>query len=241
MSYSGDFMPRDRSMHPPALHPGYKTSILRAPQQPLLAMRQTLSELTGPVFDDSDIRPLDNDLLRNACVDGEPIGERILVHGRVIDQNGRALAATLVEVWQANAGGRYRHVNDRYQAPLDPNFSGYGRCLTDSDGWYRLRTLKPGAYPWPNRVDDWRPAHIHFSLFGPALATRLITQMYFEGDPLLPGCPIFNSVADAGARQRLVATLDRTASAPFDALAYRFDMVLRGRKQTFFENRPEGM
>ena len=148
---------------------------------------------------------------------------------------------SLIEVWQANAGGRYRHVNDRYMAPLDPNFGGGGRCVTDDEGWYAFRTIRPGPYPWPNDHNSWRPAHIHLSLFGDAFAQRLVTQMYFEGDPLLPLCPIYNSIPDADARARLVAPLDMSAAQPFDLLAYRFDITLRGRNATAFENRPEGL
>jgi len=240
MAPDGDFHPRDHAQHPPALTPAYKTSVARSPSQPLLALPQGLSERTGPVFTARDIGPGDADLLTNFLHGGEPIGERIIVHGRVTDGNGRPVPNTLVEIWQANAGGRYRHVKDTYLAPLDPNFGGCGRALTDADGYYAFRTVKPGAYPWPNGVDTWRPAHIHFSLFGTAFCQRLITQMYFEGDPLIPRCPIVNTIADAEAVSRLVAPLDMPASKPFDALAYRFDIVLRGRRSTVFENRPEG-
>ena len=234
------YIPRDRGIHPPAYAPDYKTSVLRSPRKALLALQQSLSELTGPVFGHDDLDPLDNDLLRNARVDGDPIGERIIVHGRVMDENGRPVPGALLEVWQANAGGRYRHVNDHYVAALDPNFGGCGRTLSDQDGWYHFRTIKPGPYPWRNRLNDWRPAHIHFSLFGAGFVTRLITQMYFEGDPLLPLCPIYKTIPDEGARARLVAPLDVDAGISLDSLTYRFDLVLRGRSQTYFENRPEG-
>jgi protocatechuate 3,4-dioxygenase beta subunit len=237
---SGDYFQRDRTIHPPAYFPDYKTSILRSPRMPLVAIGQTLSEKTGPVFGHEIIRPHDNDLILSAARDGLPIGERIIMHGRVMDETGRPVPNVLIEIWQANAGGRYRHVVDDYVAPLDPNFDGYGRCLTDEDGSYRFRTIKPGPYPWRNRNNDWRPAHVHFSLFGPAFVTRLITQMYFEGDPLLPLCPIYNSIPDAGARERLVARLDMGESEPLDCLAYRFDIVLRGRRGTPFENKREG-
>ncbi len=240
MLWEAEFYQRNREAHPPALTPGYKTSVLRSPRHPLLALEQTLSELTGPVFGAADIDPLDDDLIRNHAVDGEPIGERIIVHGRVLDENCRPVPGTLVEVWQANAGGRYRHVFDRYKAPLDPNFGGAGRCLTDAEGRYLFRTIRPGPYPWRNRMNDWRPAHIHFSLFGPAFATRLVTQMYFEGDPLIRRCAILNTIGDPEAIDRLVAPLDMNMAVPFDCLAYRFDIVLRGRRQTLFENRPEG-
>jgi protocatechuate 3,4-dioxygenase beta subunit len=237
----GEYIARDRSIHPPPYVPDYKTTVLRSPRKPLLALQQSLSELTGPVFGPGDLDPLDSDLLSNARVDAEPIGERIVVHGRVLDQTGRPVPGALLEFWQANAGGRYRHVHDNYVAQIDPNFGGCGRCLTDSDGAYHFRTVRPGPYPWRNRLNDWRPAHIHFSLFGHAFITRLITQMYFQGDPLLPLDPIFNAIPDAGARERLVAPLDLDAGIPLDTLAYRFDIVLRGRRQTYFENRPEGL
>jgi len=236
----GRFFPRNRAIHPPALTPAYKTTVARSPRQPLIAFPSTPTEETGPVFGPADLGPRDNDLLLNWAKDGEPIGERIIVHGRVTDENGRGVSGALVEIWQANAGGRYRHRNDDYLAPLDPNFGGCGRCLTGEDGAYAFRTVKPGAYPWPNATDSWRPAHIHFSLFGSGFGQRLVTQMYFEGDPLIPLCPIANAIPDPAARDRLVAPLDLRAAKPFDALAYRFDIVLRGRRSTQFETRPEG-
>ena len=196
--------------------------------------------MTGPVFGQADLDPLDHDLLQNHAIDGLPVGERILLHGRVIDQDARPVAGTLVEIWQANAGGRYRHVNDGYLAPLDPNFGGCGRTLTGADGSYRFHTIRPGPYPWPNGPNSWRPAHIHVSVFGSGFAQRLITQLYFEGDPLIPLCPIVQSVPDKGAVDRLVARLDMDAAVPFDCLAYRFDVVLRGPASTLFENKPEG-
>ncbi|MCR9219164.1 MAG: protocatechuate 3,4-dioxygenase subunit beta [Alphaproteobacteria bacterium] len=237
---AGGYIARDRAWHPPAYAPAYKSSQLRAPQRPLIAHDATLSEMTGPVFGQDALGPLDHDLIRNAARDGDPIGPRILVHGRVADEIGRPVAGALIEIWQANAGGRYRHVTEKYIAPLDPNFGGCGRTVTDADGRYCFRTIQPGAYPWPNGPNDWRPAHIHFSLFGRAFAQRLVTQMYFEGDPLIPHCPILNAIADPAAVERLVAPLDRNAAMPMDALAYRFDMVLRGRRQTPFENRLDG-
>ncbi|MDH3668532.1 MAG: protocatechuate 3,4-dioxygenase subunit beta [Paracoccaceae bacterium] len=239
MSDAG-FVRRDPASHPPALAPDYRSTRLRAPARPLLTIPQTLSEITGPAFGHEAIGPLDHDLLQNASVDGAPIGARIIVHGRVLDGDGRPVPETLVEVWQANAAGRYRHANDGYQAPLDRNFSGLGRALTDADGSYRFLTVMPGAYPWPNGPNSWRPAHIHFSVFGAAFCQRLITQMYFEGDPLIRLCPIVQSVADPDAVARLIAPLDMDQAQPFDALAYRFDIVLRGRAQTPMENRPEG-
>lgn len=238
----GGYIQRDRGWHPPAYDPGYKTSVTRSPQKALLSLPTTLSEETGPVFSQSIIGSRDNDLLHNHAADGESaIGSRILVYGQVRDQSGRALPATLVEVWQANAGGRYRHQKETYLAPLDPNFGGCGRCLTDAQGYYEFRSVLPGPYPWPNGVNDWRPAHIHFSLFGQAFAQRLITQMYFEGDPLIWKCPIVNTIPNRQAIEDLIAPLDLNASIPMDTLAYRFDITLRGRRQTYFENRPEGL
>ena len=233
-------LPRDRAIHPPALAPDYRSTRLRAPTRPLVLLPHTLSEATGPVFGERDIGPGEADLFASGQVDGEPIGERIVVFGQVCDEAARPLANTLIEVWQANAGGRYAHVNDGYAAALDRNFQGLGRCLTDGHGRYRLRTIKPGAYPWPNGEQSWRPSHIHFSLFGPTFASRLVTQMYFEGDPLIPLCPILNAIPDQEAINRLVAPLDMAASTPFDCLAYRFDIILRGAHQTPFENKLEG-
>jgi protocatechuate 3,4-dioxygenase, beta subunit len=237
---AGEFYQRDRTLHPPALTPGYKTSVTRSPRYALLSLQNSLSEITGPVFGQGDIGPLDNDLIRNYAKDGEPVGERIIVHGRVLDENGRGVPNTLVEFWQANAGGRYRHKKDTYLAPIDPNFGGCGRTLTDEDGFYFFRTVKPGAYPWRNWVNNWRPAHIHFSIFGTGFVQRLITQMYFEGDPLIPHCPILGSIPDSDALDQLIAPLDMNAGIPLDSLAYKFDIVLRGRRSTLFENRLEG-
>jgi len=236
----GEFFQRDRTLHPPARTQSYKTSVTRSPEYPLLALENAISEITGPVFGPSDIGPLDNDLIRNYAKTGEPIGERIIVHGRVLDENQRPVPNTLVEFWQANAGGRYRHKKDTYLAPIDPNFGGCGRTLTDENGFYHFRTVKPGAYPWRNWVNSWRPAHIHFSVFGTGFAQRLITQMYFEGDPLIPLCPILNAVPDDGAVSNLIAPLDMNSAIPFDSLTYKFDIVLRGRRSTLFENRLEG-
>lgn len=241
MAADGPFYPRDRAWHPPALSPGYKSTTLRAPRHALLSLPQTASELTGPVFGQSMLGPLDNDLIRNYSQDGgEAIGQRLIVYGQVLDENARPVRGTLVEFWQANAGGRYRHRREGYVAALDPNFGGCGRAVTDDDGYYSFRTVRPGAYPWPNGGNDWRPAHIHFSIFGHAFAQRLITQMYFEGDPMIWQCPIVGCVTDREAIEQLVARLDRHNSAPMDALAYRFDIVLRGRRSTLFENRMEG-
>ena len=236
----GSFFQRDRNWHPAAYTPGYKTSVTRSPQKAPISLDNTVSEMTGPVFGHDLIGETDNDLLRNFAHGGEPIGQRIIVHGRVLDETGRGVPGALLEFWQANAGGRYRHKKATYLAPLDPNFGGCGRTLTDADGSYRLRTIKPGAYPWPNGVNDWRPAHIHFSVFGHGFAQRLITQMYFEGDPLIWRCPIVATIPDRAAVERLIAPLDMNNAVPMDSRAYRFDIVLRGRRSTLFENRTEG-
>lgn len=240
MDWKSEFYQRDRSVHPPAFTPDYKTSFLRSPRRALLSLENTLSEITGPLFNQNELGLLDNDLIRNYAKTGEPIGERIIVHGHVRDENGRGIPGVLLEFWQANAGGRYRHRNDSYLAPIDPNFGGCGRCLTDDAGYYYFRTVKPGPYPWRNYVNSWRPAHIHFSAFGTGFAQRLITQMYFEGDPLIPKCPIVQTIPDPKAVERLIAPLDMNAAVPLDCLAYRFDIVLRGRRSTLFENRLEG-
>ena len=235
-----EFFQRDRTWQPRALTPDYKTSVARSPNLPMLSLRGTLSEITGPVFGHNDIDPLDNDLLRNYAKTSDPIGERIIVHGRVLDETARPVPHTLVEIWQANAGGRYRHRKDSYLAPIDPNFGGCGRTITDENGFYTFRTVKPGAYPWRNWVNNWRPAHIHISVFGSGFSQRLITQMYFEGAPLIAKCPIVNSLTDPAAIDQLIAPLDMNAAVPLDCLAYKFDIILRGRRSTFFENRPEG-
>ena len=235
-----EFIQRDRTQHPPAYAPDYKSTVLRSPRLALWSLQNSLSEVTGPVFGREELGTLDHDLILNYAKDGEPIGERTIVHGRVLDENGRGLANTLVEVWQANAGGRYRHKNDTYLAPIDPNFGGCGRTMTDETGCYAFRTVKPGAYPFRNHGNSWRPAHIHFSLFGTGWAQRLITQMYFEGDPLIPRDCMLGGIPDPAARQRLVARLDLNASIPLDTLAYRFDIVLRGTRATLFENKLHG-
>jgi protocatechuate 3,4-dioxygenase, beta subunit len=220
--------------HPPLDSSAYGSSLLRAPTQPPLVIPQTVTEVTGPVLGERNFGPLDADLTRQHA--GEPLGERIIVHGRVLDGDGRPIPDTLVEVWQANAGGRYMHDMDRHPAPLDPNFSGAGRVVTDAEGRYRFTTIKPGAYPWKNHHNAWRPAHIHFSLFGRAFTQRLVTQMYFPGDPLFDHDPIFNSVPDPVARQRMVCAFDLDATEPEWALAYQWDVVLRGRDATVFEH-----
>jgi protocatechuate 3,4-dioxygenase, beta subunit len=212
------------ALDPPLLYPDYRSTRLRAPSRPLVPLPPGEVELSGPVFGDERVGELDHDLTRQG--DGEPLGERIVVHGRVVDLSGRPVRSSLVEVWQANAAGRYAHEVDRHPAPLDPSFAGAGRCLTDSDGRYRFVTVKPGAYPWGNHENAWRPAHIHFSLFGRAFVDRLVTQMYFPGDPLFEYDPIFNSVRDPAARESLVSRFDLEATVPDWALAYRFDIVL---------------
>ena len=238
---TGAFFPRDRNWHPPAYTPGYKTSILRSPQRAPLSFDNTISEITGPAFGRSMLGELDNDLIHNFAKPGEAaIGPRIIVHGRVLDERARPVSGVLVEFWQANAGGRYRHKNEGYLAALDPNFGGCGRTITDEAGYYRFRSIRPGPYPWPNGVNDWRPAHIHFSVFGHGFAQRLITQMYFEGDPLIPICPIVRTINDLRAIDQLTARLDLANTIPMDAQAYAFDIVLRGRRSTLFENRRDG-
>ncbi|MHA6346712.1 protocatechuate 3,4-dioxygenase subunit beta [Roseivivax sp. CAU 1761] len=238
----GSYFARDLNRHPPALTPGYKTSVKRSPQAAKIAMPTTLSEETGPVFGHDILGELDHDMIHNFAAPGESaIGPRIVVYGRVQDETGRPVPGALIEAWQANAGGRYRHKKEGYLAPLDPNFGGCGRCITDENGFYEFRTIQPGPYPWPNGPNDWRPAHIHLSIFGPAFAQRLITQLYFEGDPMIWLCPIVGTIDSREAIESLVARLDMTATVPMDARAYRFDMVLRGRRQTFFETRKEGM
>jgi protocatechuate 3,4-dioxygenase beta subunit len=224
---------RRENADPPYLHPDYVATRTRAPRRPLIPLAQTLSELTGPVYGPEDIGELDHDLTRQH--EGEPLGERIIVHGQVLDGDGRPVRNTLVELWQANAAGRYRHEVDRHPAPLDPSFSGAGRCVTDDEGRYRFITIKPGAYPWKNHPNAWRAAHIHFSLFGPAFATRLVTQMYFPGDPLFFQDPIFHSVRDPRHRERMIARFDLDHTVPEWALAYEFDVVLRGREGTPME------
>ncbi len=217
---------------PDYLYPGYASTVQRTPSKPLILLPQSLSEMTGPVFGHERVRPDDADLTRQHA--GEPLGERIIVAGRVLDEDGRPVANQLIEVWQANAAGRYQHKRDQHDAPLDPNFTGTGRLMTDANGHYRFVTIRPGAYPWRNHPNAWRPAHIHFSLFGNAFATRLVTQMYFPGDPLLPFDPIYQSVPD-GARQKMISDFDLDLTEPEHALGFRFNIVLRGRDATPME------
>jgi protocatechuate 3,4-dioxygenase, beta subunit len=219
--------------HPPNDSPGYRSTARRHPTEPLIVIPHTLSELTGPVYPYGKIEANDSDLTRQHA--GEPLGERIIVQGRVLDEDGRPIPQTLVEVWQANAAGRYAHRVDAHPAPLDPNFSGGGRTITDDQGRYRFVTIRPGAYPWRNHDNAWRPAHIHFSLFGTSFLSRLVTQMYFPGDPLMPADPVLNSIPDANARQRLVASFDWNVTEPEWALGFTFDIVLRGSQATPME------
>lgn len=223
--------PRESNqVHPPRPFPGYRSTVKRSPSKPMIVVPHTLSELTGPVYGHDSIKENDNDLTKQHK--GEPIGERIIVHGRVLDENGRPVPDTLVEIWQANSCGRYVHVVDQHPAPLDPNFTGAGRTATDKDGYYRFVSVKPGAYPWGNHPNAWRPAHIHFSLFGHSFLSRLVTQMYFPGDPLIPFDPIFNSVPDEKARPRMISAFDLENTVPDWALCFKWDIVLRGRDQT---------
>lgn len=225
------YKPRDWASHPPLIYPDYKSTRLRGPTQPLLPLQATLSELTGPVFDADLLGPVDHDLTRNAVKNGAPLGEQIVLAGRVLDENLEPVPGTLVEIWQANAAGRYTHRVDQHEAPLDPNFFGAGRTVTDAEGRYRFRTIKPGAYPWGNHYNAWRPNHIHFSVLGPCIATRLVTQMYFPGDPLLELDPIFLGVP-SGARERLIADFSIELTEPGIALGYIFDIILRGEQRT---------
>ena len=226
-------MTRDPDSDPPYLYPDYLSTRLRAPERPLVLLPRAMGEATGPVFAPDRVLAGDADLTRQH--DGEPVGERIIVSGTVRDADGRPVRDSLVEVWQANAAGRYRHEIDDHDLALDPNFSGFGRALTNDDGGYRFVTVKPGPYPWPNHHNAWRPAHIHFSVFGSMFPQRLVTQMYFEGDPLFFQDPIFNSIP-IDARLLVVAGLDMETARPEWALAYRFDIVLRGRHATPFED-----
>ena len=224
----------DRGTQPDYQHPPYASTVKRSPAQPLIVLPTTLSEVTGPIFGFERIRPNDFDLTKQHA--GEPIGERIVVTGRLLDGNARPVPHALIEIWQANAAGRYPHPRDQHNAPTDPNFTGAGRTLTDDQGRYRFVTIRPGEYPWRNHFNAWRPAHIHFSIFGPAFATRLVTQMYFPGDPLLDYDPMYTSIPNEAARKRMVSTFDWETTIPEQALGYRFDIVLRGRDETPMDN-----
>ncbi len=228
---------RAAGVHPRLDTPAYRSTLLRAPKRPAVPMAQRLTEITGPLLGAERVTAADADLTTRHG--GEPLGERIILTGRVLDSDGRAVPDTLVEIWQANASGRYAHGVDDHDAPLDPNFDGAGRCMTDSGGRYRFVTIKPGAYPWKNHLNAWRPAHMHFSLFGRAFTQRLITQMYFPGDPLFAQDPIFNSVPDQQGRERLIARFDLGVTQPEWALGYQWDIVLRGRDATAFEPEEE--
>lgn len=226
---------RDWSVHPPLIYPDYKSTVLRGPKSPLIPMDESLMEARLPVYGTSHIGEFDHDLTKNGKTNGEPVGERIVVSGRVMDEMGNPIKNTLVEIWQANAAGRYVHKIDQHDAPLDPNFFGAGRTLTDDNGYYKFYTIKPGAYPWGNHPNSWRPNHIHFSLFGTHLESRLVTQMYFPGDPLFEFDPIFNAVPET-ARNLLVSDFKLEFTEPNFALGYEFNIVLRGRNSTPFEN-----
>jgi protocatechuate 3,4-dioxygenase beta subunit len=227
------FRAADEGTHPPLAYPDYRSTRLRAPSRPFVPLPQMLSEVTAPVFGSDRVAEGDADLTRQHG--GEPLGERIVVYGRVLEEDGRPVPETLIEVWQANAAGRYRHAGDQHPAPLDPNFSGGGRCVTDAEGRFRFITIKPGAYPWGNHHNAWRPAHIHFSVFGRAFVQRLVTQMYFPGDPLFFQDPIYNSVSNPAARERMICRFDLEQTSPEWALAYQFVIVLRGREATPME------
>ena len=222
------FAPVPAGVYPANATPAYRSSAKRAPQQPLVAIPHTPSEICGPRFNRVMARGALHDLTRPSGAEGEALGQRIIVQGRVTDEHGRPERQTLIEVWQANAAGRYLHDGDRHDAPLDPNFSGAGAVVTDDDGCYQFLTIEPGIYPWGNHYNAWRPKHIHFSLFGSAWATRLVTQMYFPADPTLSLDPIFMGIDDRSTRERLVSCFDPEQSVPDHALAYRFDIVLRG-------------
>jgi protocatechuate 3,4-dioxygenase beta subunit len=226
---------RDWTSQPAFIDDGYKSTTLRGPTRPLLPIPESLSELTGPVYGHEAVGEFDADLTKNSRVNGEPLGERIIVAGRVVDEDDHPVANTLVEIWQANSAGRYVHDVDQHDAPLDPNFLGAGRCVTDANGRYEFRTIKPGAYPWRNHHNAWRPNHIHLSLFGASFVSRLVTQMYFPGDPLFAFDPIFNGVPEV-ARDRMVAGFDLELAEPEFALGYNFDIVLRGPSATPMED-----
>jgi protocatechuate 3,4-dioxygenase beta subunit len=232
-----NYRPDPAGTHPDNNTPEYRSTALRHPTRELHLLPQRLTEVTGPVFGDDRVQPGDDDLTQ--WDGGEALGQRIIVHGRVLDSDGRPVPNTLLEVWQANTGGRYRHLNDQWPAPLDPHFNGMGRTATDGDGHYRFTTIKPGAYPWKNHHNAWRPAHIHFSLFGQSFTQRLVTQMYFPEDPLFFQDPIFNSVPDEKARARMISAYDHDVTTDHWALGFRFDIVLRGRTQTPFESEPD--
>lgn len=229
------YKPLDKTLQPPYLSPEYKSTITRSPTRPLIPLMQGLGELTGPVYGNDTLHPLDNDLTRNAVKKAAPMGERIIVTGQLLDDTGRPVPNALIEIWQANAAGRYMHHNDQHEAPLDPNFHGAGRMITDREGQYSFTSIRPGAYPWGNHYNAWRPSHIHFSIIGVNFLQRLVTQMYFPGDPLMPLDPIYNGIPDESARNSLISAYDHEVTQPGWALGYRFDIVVCGPKMTSFE------
>ena len=234
--------PRDLDWHPQPVAKDYRSTHLRAPAHARLHYAPTATGMTGPAFGHAMLEEYDDDLIVNCAAAGQSaIGPRIIVHGTLRDEDGRPVPGKLIEVWQANAGGRYRHKKDDYTAPLDENFAGCGRCITGTDGAYSFRTILPGAYPWPNGGNDWRPAHIHFSVFGDGFAQRLITQMYFEGDPHINLCPIVGTLKSQAAIDALTARLDMQRTIAMDSRAYKFDLVIRGHTQTYFENQKDGL
>jgi protocatechuate 3,4-dioxygenase beta subunit len=229
---------REPGLHPPLDSAGYRSTALRSPRQPLVVLPHLLTEVTGPVFGEDRVQPGDEDLTQ--AFGGEAVGQRITVTGRVLDGDGRPIPETLVEIWQANSGGRYRHEVDTWPAPLDPHFAGCGRTVTDGDGRFRFTTIRPGAYPWRNHPNAWRPAHIHFSLFGRAFTQRLVTQMYFPDDPLFFQDPIFNSIPDPAARQRLISSYDHSLTQDHWSLGFTWDIVLRGSQTTPLDGDSDG-
>lgn len=232
----GQIVRGDAAVFPPYLYDAYRATILRAPHLPLVEVPLTIVERRGPDAATFPVQPVDADLTRNAGTGGEAIGQRIILTGRLLDADGRPVPDALIEIWQANAAGRYIHKNDQWPGPIDPNFLGIGRCRTDANGAYRFLTVRPGAYPWKNHDNAWRPAHVHFSVLGPTWNERLITQMYFEGDPTLSLDPIFNAVPEA-ARPRLVAAYAHDVTEPLWALGWRWDIVIAGPAATAFEER----
>jgi protocatechuate 3,4-dioxygenase beta subunit len=233
---------RNYNHQPLVDYPDYKSSLLRAPKQEKIFFPSTSSEISGPIFNRDIIGKHDNDLTLNFSKNNKsPIGHKILVYGTLKDQYSNPIEGALIEIWQANAAGKYLHPNDKTSTPIDPNFAGCGRCITKSDGTYDFFTIQPGPYPYPNRGVEWRPMHIHFSVFGKSFGQRLITQMYFEGDPLIKLCPMVNSIPDQKGINRLIGKLDTSKASSQNILAYKFDIILRGSNQTYFENRKEGL
>ena len=233
---------RNYNFQPRINFPDYKSSILRAPSKEKISFPSTLSEVSGPVFTTDILGKNDNDLTLNFSKNNNsPLGHKILVYGTLKDQFLNPIEGALIEIWQANASGKYLHPNDKSPTPIDPNFAGCGRYISASDGYYEFLTIQPGPYPYPNRGIEWRPMHIHFSIFGKSFGQRLITQMYFEGDPLIKLCPMVNSIPDEKAINSLIGLLDTSKSSSHNILAYKFDIILRGTNQTYFENKKEGL